>query len=248
MSMTRYCVIVDDVEKELFKIRESKNADNADFFDLNISFKGLNQSRISKSGETLSDLFIEGDYSKYIQTHKGSHITVHCNPSHDTITIKRSLLDTSSQMLQSSVQVVDIKTGHFFVPIIFRVCGSMSDACYNVKSCKNDEYVWFKVPVKTAKDQLRYMIAVSWGNNPLPVIDEHPSHVISTAYKNFTITVIYSFLNVRTEHQNLTFSLQTNPTAESTPRGLDFCGLYNFYTDINMAHAMPYLEYLKSNN
>ncbi len=142
-------------------------------FDLNISFSGKCHTKFPEKNGEISELLREDDFDNYISTHKGSHISVHCNPSKDSITIKRTIQGADGQVpLKTAVQVLSaFKSSSLFAPVIFRACGTMQYDTYSLKETSKEEYIKFKVPLNPAKVQLRYIIVVSWGNTEFTYSD-----------------------------------------------------------------------------
>lgn len=137
-----------------------------------------------------------------------------------------------------------IKTNNLYAPILFCICGNQSRERYLIPEDCKDEIISIG-EYNPEKDQLRLMIVVSDKNKPFTPINEHPSNDICLEFENFSITVLWSYLNMPShEHAINIYSTTTKETGPAI--GLDYWEIYNLYTDINMNYANVYFKELES--
>ncbi len=123
--MKRFYLTVSGEKKELFKVNEIKNINNDSYQDLNISFLGQGKMLIDKASNSFFNLMNTDNYQDYISIRE-SHISVHCNPNKESITIKRTIMINGKEVVTMAQVSPGVKRDKLFVPIIFRFCGEMS--------------------------------------------------------------------------------------------------------------------------
>jgi len=241
VNMTRFYINCDGIDKELFKVVETKNVNDKTCYDLNISFKGLNKTLLLEAtAKNFESLLDTTNYDDYKDTDKSSHISVHCNPGKETSTIKRTYQFTNGEK-KTLVQVTPgIKRDKLFVPIVFRVCGDMKDEVYRLKN--QGHCVNLDVPYTTHNNQLRYMLVLSEKDIEFHYDMEHPSHLKRNNFRNFNLTIIYSFIQVPSPKQAINFNIQTKKEEYENLRGLDWWEVYNEYTLLNSIYNQTYFS------
>lgn len=239
--MNRFYISCDGIDKELFKIVETKNVNDKSFYDLNITFKGHKKTLLMENAaDGLERLMDTTNYDDYVDMDKSSHISVHCNPGKETTTIKRTYQLLNGEQ-KTIVQVTPgVKRDKLFVPVVFRVCGDMKDEAFNLKNQGN--CVKLDVPYTTNNNQLRYMLVVSDKDILFHYDMEHPSNLQRYRFKNFNLTIIYSFIQVPSHKQAITFTLQTNKEEYENLRGIDWWEVYNTYTQFNSLYIDTYFS------
>jgi hypothetical protein len=66
------------------------------------------------------------------------------------------------------------------------------------------------------------------------------------SFENFTLTVIWSYLNKQSHPQAIDFFLSTRD-ATGPIRGLQWFEIYNLYADLYMTHAEEYVKNYSDN-
>ncbi|MDR6384001.1 hypothetical protein [Paraburkholderia caribensis] len=232
----RFVIKVDGIQKTVIAVRQVKNSDNGELFDLNIHT--TSGGRAYKAS-TVGDLVATIDEASFRECDQ--HISVHCNTKSDsTNTIKRSLI-FGDKSIDSHVQITTgIKKDNLFVPALFMVCGDLSRDRYTVPADCDDEIIDIG-ELWPSRDQLRLMVVVSQKDKEFTFHEEHPSNLKTIKLRNFSLIFIWSFLNVPSHPQAINFFIGT--TRDQGPmRGLDWWEIYNLYTDINMTHATAYFD------
>lgn len=227
----RFTIDVDGKAKTVLSILENPNN-----FDLNIHITG---GGATYSADSLKELVIGTEEENYNRSEK--HITVHNSPkSKENNLIKRTIEYTDKEE-ETSVQVTGaIKTNNLYTPALFRVCGDLTRERYDLPENCTDEIINLGAYTPN-KDQLRFMVVVSDVDKPFEPDIEHPSNDTMIKFNQFSITVIWSYLNQPPHPHAIDFFLST--TREGGPiAGFDWWQIYNLYTDLYMASANEYFE------
>ena len=190
------------------------------------------------SAPSFGELVAVCDDSKFEECEK--HISIHASrKSPDVNVIKRT--QTFPNRTESLCQVTTgIKQDNLFVPVLFRVCGDLSRDRYQLPKTCGD----LLEPLGTyepSQGQLRLMALCSRRGTKFPKDEEHPSNMKEVNFDNFTLTIIWSYLNKPSHPHAIDFFISTR--VETGPiRGLQWFEIYNLYTDLNMTHAEEYFK------
>jgi hypothetical protein len=183
------------------------------------------------------------DESEFEECEK--HISVHASMKSKAVNvIKRT--QTFPNRTENVCQVTTgIKQDNLFVPVLFRVCGDLSRDRFQLPAKCADRLEPLGA-YEPSQGQLRFMAVCSRRGTSFPMDEEHPSSMKGVDFENFTLTVIWSYLNKPSHPQAIDFFLSTK--AETGPvRGLQWFEIYNLYTDLNMIHAQEYLKIYDNN-
>jgi hypothetical protein len=226
---TRFTISVNGSNRTVFAARETRGG------DLNIH---ITSGGRAYSAPTFGDLVAVCDESKFEDCE--NHISVHASRESSAVNlIKRT--QTFPDRTEDLCQVTTgIKQDNLFVPVLFRVCGDLSRDRYQlpVKCADQLESLGAYEP---SQGQLRFMAVCSRRGTSFSKDEEHPSNVKEVHFENFTLTVIWSFLNKPSHQQAIDFFLSTKAET-GTIRGLHWYEIYNLYTDLYMAHAQEYFK------
>lgn len=227
----RFTINVDGKAKTVLSILENSNN-----FDLNIHITG---GGATYSADSLKELVAGTEEENYIRSEK--HITIHNSPKSKENNVIKRTIEYVDQEAETSVQLTGaIKTNNLYTPALFRVCGNLSRKRYDLPENCEDEIINLGSYTPN-KDQLRFMVVVSDVNKPFQPDIEHPSNDIVVKFKQFSITVIWSYLNQPSHPHAIDFFLST--TRESGPiAGFERWQIYNLYTDLYMTHANEYFD------
>lgn len=226
---TRFVIDVGGSPRTVFGVNETPSG------DLNIH---ITSGGRAYSAPTLGELVAVCDESKFEECDK--HISVHGtrnNPEVNFIKRTQAFPDRADFLYHVTT---GIKQDNLFVPVLFRVCGDLSRDRYQlpVRCADRLESLGAYEP---SQGQLRFMIVCSRSATSFPKDEEHPSNMTGISFKNFRLTVIWSFLNKLSHPQAIDFFLSTKP--ETGPvRGLHWYEIYNLYADLYMTHAQEYFE------
>jgi hypothetical protein len=226
---TRFVIDVGGSPRTVFAVHETRAGD----LNIHITSGGRDYS-----APTFGELVAVCDESKFEECEK--HISVHASMKSKSVNvIKRT--QTFPNRTEDLCQVTTgIKQDNLFVPILFRVCGDLSRDRYQLptKCADRLESLGAYEPIQ---GQLRFMAVCSRYGTSFPKDEEHPSNMKEVNLENFTLTVIWSYLNKPSHPQAIDFFLVTK--AETGPiRGLQWFEIYNLYTDLNMTHAQEYFK------
>ena len=94
----------------------------------------------------------------------------------------------------------------------------------------------------TATDQLRFMMIISQPDIVFVQDDEHPTNVFTQKFENFRLTVLFSYLNVRSYRHSINITPYTRKEDCELISGLEWWQVYNLYTDINLFCARHHFE------
>jgi hypothetical protein len=217
----------------LLSIREVPNSDDRSCFDLNIHTR----SGQSYSADNFDELIIGGDYADYVPT--DVHISVHCNPrSGETNTVKRSIRSPGQPTTSRVLVTTGIKKENKFVPILFRVCGDLSQDRFNLPSKCDDELVDLG-NFDPAKYQLRFMLVLSASGKSFDYDREHPSNCIQHPLKDFNLTILWSYFNFPARPHGINYFMYSKADT-GTVSGYDWWEVYNQYTDFYHMYAARY--------
>jgi hypothetical protein len=232
----RFVIKVGGTQRTVIAVRQIKNSDNNELFDLNIHT--TSGGRAYKAS-TVGELVVTMDEANFRECDQ--HISVHCNARSDsTNTIKKSLIFGDKE-IDSRVQITTgIKQDNLFAPVLFMVCGDLSRDRYALPVDCDDEIIDIG-ELRPSRDQLRLMVVVSQKGKAFTFHEEHPSNLKTISLNNFNLTVIWSFLNAPSHPQAINFFIETTRD-QGSMRGLDWWEIYNLYTDINMTHAAAYFH------
>lgn len=232
----RFVIKVDGVQRTVLGVRQVRNADNNELFDLNIHTTSGGKSFKAK---TIDELVATIDESEFQECEQ--HISIHCNTKSDATNTIKKTLRFGDKNKESHVQITTgIKKDKLFCPALFMVCGDLSRERYLTPEGCDDEIIDIG-EFQPGKDQLRLMVVISQKGKEFTFHDEHPSNLRSIGLNNFNLTLIWSFLNQPSHPQSISFFIGTT-REQGCMRGLDWWEIYNLYTDINMTHAEAYFR------
>ena len=226
---TRFVIDVRGLPRTVFAVNETRGG------DLNIH---ITSGGRGYSAPTLGELVAVCDETKFEECEM--HISVHASEkSKEVNVIKRT--QTFPTRKEDLCQVTTgIKRDNLFVPVLFCVCGDLSRDRYQLPVRCPDRIESFG-SYEPSQGQMRFMIICSRRGNAFPKHEEHRSNLKEVTFDNFTLTVIWSYLNKPSHPQAIDFFLSTR--AETGPiRGLQWCEIYNLYNDLNMTHAQEYFN------
>ncbi|MFA0405213.1 hypothetical protein [Vibrio sp. 10N.222.52.C12] len=232
---TRITIDVEGCKKTVVSITENQNN-----FDLNIHI--ASNGRIYRS-EDLRDLVSTRPEEEYVAADK--YISVHnSNKSSENNMIKRTTNYKDGTKETQAHITGAIKTSNTYGPALFRVCGDLSNERYTADIDEADSVLSLG-SYTPDNDQLRFMLVVSDKDKPFTPHDEHPSNNRTIQFENFSVTIIWSYLNSPSHPHAIDFFLTT--TVESGPsRGWEWSDIYNLYTELNMGIAKEYFEVYES--
>jgi hypothetical protein len=240
--MIKFTIKVKGQDKLLFRIREVNNSSNNEYKDLNITFPGRKKVYFPmETGNILKELINVTESNDYIEFVE-SHISVHCNPGKSTITIKRATKINKQETISTCQVNPGTKRDQLFVPIIFKIVGDIEESAFNIDDFIEDEIIKLPSEYYPKTDQLRFMLIVSSREVNFNYDFEHPSNIFTYQFNNFTLTIIYSFLNQPSHKQSINIVPYTTPEIFDIIRGLDWWEIYHLYTEINMMYANAYFE------
>lgn len=222
-------VNVGDLPRTVFNVRETPVG------DLNIH---ITKGGRSYSAPTLGELVAICDESEFEECEK--HISVHVSRRSQNVNVIKRTEKFPDRTEPLSQFTTGIKRDNLFVPIVFRVCGDLSRERYAlpVNCADRLESLGSYDP---SHGQLRFMAVCSRRGTSFPKDEEHPSNIREAHFQEFTLTVIWSYLNKPSHPQAIDFFLSTKE--ETGPiRGLNWYEIYNLYTDLNMTHAEEYFR------
>lgn len=204
---TRFVINVGGLLRTVFAVHETKSG------DLNIH---ITSGGRAYSAPTFGELVAVCDESKFEECEK--HISIHVSKNSPVVNvIKRT--QTFQDRQESFCQVTTgIKQDNLFVPVLFRVCGDLSRDRYLLPA-KCLDLLEPMGAYESSQGQMRFMVVCSRSGTSFPKDEEHPSNMKVVNFGNFTLTVIWSFLNKPSHPQAIDFFLSTK--AETGPvRGL----------------------------
>ncbi len=225
----RFVIDVNGTPRTVFAVSEQKAG------DLNIH---ITSGGRTYTGKTLNDLVALSDESAFDDCEK--HISVHTSSrSLNVNVIKRTQVFVDRK--EDSCQVTTgIKQDNLFIPVLFRVCGDLSRERYVIPESCDDNLVSLG-QYDPSQGQLRFMAVCSRPRTSFPKDEEHASNLLEFPFSNFTLTVIWSYLNKLSHPHAIDFFLGTKN--ETGPiKGLDWFEIYNLYTDLYMTHATEYFR------
>ena len=226
---TRYVIDVCGSPRTVFGVHETRGG------DLNIH---ITSGGRAYSAPTFGELVAVCDESKFQECEK--HISIHASKKSQAVNvIKRTqkFPDWKEELCQVTT---GIKQDNLFVPVLFRICGDLSRDRYQLPA-KCADRIESLGAYEPNQGQLRFMVVCSRLRTSFPKDEEHPSNMKEVNFANFTLTVIWSFLNKPSHPQAIDFFLSTK--AEIGPiRGLHWFEIYNLYTNLYMTHAQEYFK------
>lgn len=227
----RITIEVDGLNRTVLSIWENPNNK-----DLNIHIAGGGRTY---NADTLKELVTGTDEDNYIPADK--YISVHNSPTSIENNMLKRTINYANGAQETSAQVTGaIKTDNLYTPALFRICGDLSRDRYLIPDPCDDEIISLGA-YTPEKGQLRFMAVVSDKDKPFTPDNEHPSNDIILDFSNFSVTIIWSYLNQASHPHAIDFFLST--TREGGPiAGFDWWQIYNLYTDLYMASANEYFE------
>ncbi len=228
---TRFVIEVEGSPRTVFAVHETRGG------DLNIH---ITSGGRAYSAPTFGELVAVCDESKFEECEK--HISVHASKKSAEVNVikqTQKYLGRAEEICQYQY-TTGLKLDNLFVPVLFRICGDLSRDRYQLpaKCADRLESLGIYAP---SQGQLRFMVVCSRRGTSFPNDEEHPSNVKEVDFENFTLTVIWSYLNKPSHPQAIDFFLSTK--AETGPiRGLEWHEIYNLYTDLYMTHAKAYFK------
>lgn len=242
IEINRFIIKANNRAVTLLKVKEVNNKNDNSYKDLNITFPGRKKmyKPLGTTGR-LQELIVnenEESYSNLID----SHISVHCNPGKESITISRKVL-YENKLKDSYIQVTPgVKRDKLYIPLMYRICGNMDNSDYQYNYDKSDRIIELPISYNPYTDQLRFMLVVSERGRPFNQILDHPSLLYSATFSNFELTIIYSFFNKKSHKQSINYSFKTTRAQYEYLKGLENWEVYNFYTDCYMLYAEEYFR------
>ncbi len=226
---TRFVIEANGTPRTVFSVSEQKRG------DLNIH---ITSGGRAYTGQTLNDLVAVSDESVFEECEK--HFSVHTSPKSLSVNVIKRTQAFLDRVEDSCQVTTGIKQDNLFVPVLFRVSGDLSRARYSLPDPCPDTLVSLG-QYEPNRDQLRFMAVCSRRETSFPKDEEHPSNLLEVKFSNFTLTVIWSYLNKPSHPHAIDFFLGTR--AETGPiRGLHWFEIYNLYTDLYMKHAEEYFR------
>lgn len=188
---------------------------------------------------TLGELVAGTDEDNYIPSDK--HISIHNSPKSREHNMLKRTIKYSTGVKETLAQVTGaIKNDNLYTPVLFRVCGDLSRERHLVPESCRDELISLGV-YNPKRDQLRFMVVVSGRDKPFTPDNEHPSNDLLLEFSNFSVTIIWSYLNQASHPHAIDCFLST--TIEGGPvAGFDWWQIYNLYTDLHNAIASMYFD------
>ena len=225
----RFVIEVNESPRTVFRVSEQRSGD----LNFHITSGGRDYS-----GNTLNDLVAISDESEFENCEK--HISVHTSPKSLSVNVIKRTQVFVDRVEDSCQVTTGIKQDNLFVPVLFRVCGDLSRERYALPEPCQDQLVSLG-RYDPSQGQLRFMAVCSRRGTLFPKDEEHPSNLLELQFSNFTLTVIWSYLNKPSHPHAIDFFLGTK--RESGPiKGLDWFEIYNLYTDLYMVHAEEYFR------
>lgn len=215
--------------RTIFAVHETRSGD----LNIHITSGGRDYS-----ATTLGELVAVCDESRFEDCEK--HISIHASKKSTTVNfIKRTQTFPDRTVCLCQV-TTGIKQDNLFVPVLFRVCGDLSRDRYQLPTKCPDKLDPLG-DYEPSNGQLRIMVVCSRRGTSFPRDEEHPSNIKEVSFDNFTLTIIWSYLNKPSHQQAIDFFLSTN--VETGPiRGFHSHEIYNLYTDLYMTHAQEYFK------
>ncbi len=226
---TRFVISVLGEFRTVFSVHETRGGD----LNIHITSGGRDYS-----APTFGELMAVCDESEFEVCNK--HISVHASKNSPEVNVIKRTQNYPERTESLCQFTTGIKRDNLFVPVLFRVAGDLTRERYRLptKCADRLEPLGAYGP---SQGQLRFMVVCSRLGTLFPKDDEHPSNIKAVNFGNFTLSVIWSFLNKPSHPQAIDFFLSTK--AESGPtRGLHWFEIYNLYSDLNMVHAQEYLK------
>lgn len=227
----RFTIEVDGLPRTVLSIWENPNN-----LDLNIH---ITSGGATYTANSLKELVVGTEEENYVRSEK--HITIHNSQKSKNNNVIKRTIKYFSREPDTAVQVTGaIKTDNLYTPALFRVCGDLSRDRYKLPENCNDEIISLG-SYTPSKDQLRFMVVVSDLDKPFEPDIEHPSNHMVVNFQNFSIALIWSYLNQPSHPHAIDFFLSTTP--EGGPiAGFEWWQLYNLYADLYMTSASEYFE------
>ena len=229
-NKTRFVINVDGGPRTVFSVVESKAGD---------LYIHITKGGKSYKTESMDELVVIPEGVAFEPC--SMHVSIHPSAQSDeTNTVKWT--KTFSTREETVHQLTTgIKKDNLFVPALFRICGDLSAARYSVKTKPKETRVSLG-EYDPRKGQLRFMAICSRTDKTFQKIDDHPSNLMQYVFTNFTLTLIWSYLNLPSHPQAIDFFLGAKNEGASPIGGFDEAGIYNMYTSLYMTHADEYLR------
>lgn len=223
----RFVIDVGGSLRTVFSVRETRNCD----LNIHITSGGRDYS-----APTFGELVAVCDESKFEGCEK--HISVHASARSNAVNVIKRTQTFPDRKEDLCLYTTGIKQDNLFVPVLFRVCGDLSRDRFQLPAKCTDRLESLG-SYEPSQGQLRFMAVCSRHGTSFPKDEEHPSSMKEVSFENYTLTVIWSYLNKSSHPQAIDFFLCTQP--ETGPiRGLQWSEIYNLYTDLYMRHAQEY--------
>jgi hypothetical protein len=226
---TRFVIDVRGSPRTVFAVNETRGGD----LNIHITSGGRDYN-----ATTLDELVTICEESKFEECKK--HISIHASPESDYVNVIKRTQAFPDRTENSRQVTTGIKKDNLFVPVLFRVSGDLSRERYRLPAKCGDQLVQLGTYEPT-EGQLRFMVVCSRRGTSFPIDAEHPTKMKGMNFQNFTLTIIWSFLNKPSHPQAIDFFLSTN--RDTGPiRGFDWFEIYNLFTNLNMAHGQTYFK------
>lgn len=188
-----------------------------------------------KTGTSISELIKDVEKDKYVKSnlHEGPHISIHFNPSKQSVFINR----TSN--IKQDCNILGIKNDKLFAPVILKIFGKI-DNHYFVKPRHINKGENIGINFDSNKDTLTMFFLVSAPDNNFMKNPEYPANFYEKDFKNFKLTVIYRFFNMPAERMTINFFQSSSPNKPM--RGLEWWEVCNLYNDLEMMFVSDYFK------
>lgn len=193
----RFIINVNETPRTVLGVSEQKSGD----LNIHITSGGRDYS-----GKTLNDLVAVSDESAFEGCEK--HISVHTSSKSLSVNVIKRTQVFIDRVEDSCQVTTGIKQDNLFVPVLFRVCGDLSRERYALPEPCNDELVSLG-QYNPSQGQLRFMAVCSRPGTSFPKDEEHPTNLLEFQFSNFTLTVVWSYLNKSSHPHAIDFFLGT---------------------------------------
>ena len=232
---TRYVINVHGIPRTVLSVLETKDG------TLNIHVPSGSKAY---SAPTLDEMIAVSDHTLFENCVK--HISIHPSHHHPSLTTIKRTVEYPDRLADNNETghhyTTGIKQDDQFVPVLFRVCGDLSAPRYLTKVKAGDQVISLG-SYDPAQNQLRLMVVCSSSTKSFPQDPEQPRNQREDHFTNFTLTFLWSYLNQPSHPQAIDLFLQTQ-SQETPMRGLIWQEIYNLYNDLNLHHALRYIQQL----
>jgi len=232
---TRYVINVHGTPRTVLSVLETKDG------TLNIHVPS--GSKVY-SAPTLDEMIAVSDHTLFENCAK--HISIHPSNDHGSLTTIKRTIEYSERPADNKETghhyTSGIKQDDQFVPVLFRVCGDLSAPRYLTKIKAGDQVISLGSYDPT-QSQLRLMVVCSSSTKSFPQDPEQPRNQREDKFNHFTLALLWSYLGQPSHPQAIDLFLQTK--RQVTPmRGLIWQEIYNLYNDLDLNHALRYIQQL----